>query len=114
MLVSCKACRSDHGIALADEVVPAHTSLQSGGAMVQACCSSTGPEWAELPDDALKYIFSQLQPASLRGIRLVCSAWLRTVGRFIVTLQPESFTGTGFQPFVALGWELLLLCAGIV
>lgn len=56
-------------------------------------------EWADLPDDALKYIFSQLQPASLRGIRLVCAAWHRTVSRFIVSLQPESFRGIPSCPF---------------
>ena len=60
---------------------------------MQDCC---GPahNWSHLPDDVLKHIFGQLQPASLRGIRLVCTAWHRTVSRFIVSLQPESFRGT--------------------
>ncbi|KAK9835866.1 hypothetical protein WJX74_009765 [Apatococcus lobatus] len=61
--------------------------------------SARAQDWADLPDDTLKYIFSQLQPASLRGIRLVCSAWHRTVSRFIVSLQPESFRGKH------LGWR---------
>ncbi len=63
------------------------------GVLIMQASRSAARDWAELPDDALKYIFGQLQPASLRGIRLVCSAWLKTVSRFIVSLQPETFRG---------------------
>ncbi|KAK9848109.1 hypothetical protein WJX84_008708, partial [Apatococcus fuscideae] len=57
-------------------------------------CCGPAHNWSHLPDDVLKHIFGQLQPASLRGIRLVCTAWHRTVSRFIVSLQPESFRGS--------------------
>ena len=73
--------------------------------------SMPASNWSELPDDALKYIFSHMQPASLRGIRLVCTAWLKTVSRFIVSLRPESFQGD--FPIAQAQFRLLLHSTGL-
>lgn len=49
--------------------------------------------WADVPDDILRRVLDQLQPSTLRVLRLVCRGWETAASRLLVHLRPEGIAG---------------------
>ncbi|KAI7839637.1 hypothetical protein COHA_006636 [Chlorella ohadii] len=75
-----------------DAAAAAASAAAEGRAAVAAAAAAAAP-WADPPDDILKRVLDQLQPSTLRVLRLVCRGWEAAASRLLVHLRPEGIAG---------------------